>query len=237
MRVIVFSGPSLPPSEIPRIPGLEWRPPLRQGDLRRAAAEGPDVLGVVDGHFETTPTVWHEEILFALDRGIAVYGAASIGALRAAELHVFGMEGIGRIFEWFRDGFLEDDDEVALLHGPPELGFPALTEAMVNVRATIAEAIRCEILSGEIGAVLIAVAKSLFYKRRTWEHLFEKAARLGVPHAEVDQACDWLARGAVNLKRLDARLMLEAVLQEQALAEADGNCQLRAGERAKDFGL
>src|SRR5215207_9624276 len=139
MRAIVFSGPSLPLSAVPQRPDLEWRPPLRQGDLRRAAMEGPDVLGVVDGYFETSPTVWHEEILFALDRGIAVYGAASIGALRAAELRTYGMIGVGRIFEWFRDGTLKDDDEVALLHGPPELGFLPLTEAMVNVRATVQE--------------------------------------------------------------------------------------------------
>src|SRR3954454_11670879 len=111
MTVIIFSGPSLPPSLI--APGLERRPPLRQGDLHRAAIEKPAALGVIDGYFETTPTVWHEEILFALDRGIAVYGAASIGALRAAELHTYGMTGVGCIFEWFRNGTLEDDDDVA----------------------------------------------------------------------------------------------------------------------------
>ena len=45
-----------------------------------------------------------------------------MGALRAAELHAFGMRGVGRIFEAFRDGELEDDDEVAVVHGPAEPG-------------------------------------------------------------------------------------------------------------------
>ena len=35
------------------------------------------------------------------------------------------MSGVGRIYEAFRDGILEDDDEVAVLHGPEELGYPA----------------------------------------------------------------------------------------------------------------
>ena len=39
-------------------------------------------------------------------QGIHVFGAASIGALRAAELDAFGMRGIGRIYEDFRDGVL-----------------------------------------------------------------------------------------------------------------------------------
>jgi len=51
------------------------------------------------GYFEIVPTVWHKEILWAMDRGIHVYGGASIGALRAAELADFGMTGIGQIYE------------------------------------------------------------------------------------------------------------------------------------------
>ena len=46
-----------------------------------------------------------------------------MGALRAAELHVFGMVGVGRVFELFRDGLLEDDDEVAVAHGPADSGY------------------------------------------------------------------------------------------------------------------
>ena len=119
---------------------IDWRPPIRQGELYRAALDRPAVIGVIDGYFEVTPTVWHKEILWAMAQGIHVYGAASIGALRAAELDTFGMKGIGRIYEDFRDGVLEDDDEVAVLHGPEELGYPPLTDAMVNIRATLAEA-------------------------------------------------------------------------------------------------
>src|SRR5580704_4909512 len=141
MRAVIFAGPSLPPSLRPVNPAIEWHPPVRQGELYRAALAGPAVIGVVDGYFEVTPTVWHKEILFAMAQGIHVFGAASIGALRAAELDAFGMRGIGDIYQDFRDGVLEDDDEVAVLHGPAELGYPPVTEAMVNIRATLAVAV------------------------------------------------------------------------------------------------
>ena len=69
-----------------------------------------------------------------------MFGAASMGALRAAELAAFGMEGVGAIFEAFREGVLEDDDEVAVIHGPAEFGYPVLSEAMVNIRRTLSDA-------------------------------------------------------------------------------------------------
>src|ERR1041385_4660102 len=180
MRAIIFAGPTLPPAVRPVSgPAIEWRPPVRQGDVYRAALSGPSVIGIVDGYFEGVPTGWHKEILWAMAQGIHVFGAASIGALRAAELDVFGMRGIGLIYEAFRDGVLEDDDEVAVLHGPEELGYPPLTEAMVNIRATSDEAVRAGVLAPDLAAQLTEIAKSLFYKERTNDLIYE-AFRDGV---------------------------------------------------------
>ena len=79
MIAVIFAGPSLPPPAAPRVAGLEWRPPVRQGDLYLAALSGPAIIGVIDGYFERVPTVWHKEILWAMAQGIHVYGAASTG--------------------------------------------------------------------------------------------------------------------------------------------------------------
>lgn len=209
MRAVIFAGPSLPP-EARRDYGLDidWRPPVRQGELYRAALDRPAIIGVIDGYFEVTPTVWHKEILWTMAEGIHVYGAASIGALRAAELDVFGMKGIGRIYQDFRDGVLEDDDEVAVLHGPEELGYPPLTEAMVNIRATLAAAVRDGILSAALAAELTAIAKSLFYKERTYEGML-RTAMAGYPGPE--DFARWLPGGQVDQKRRDALALIEAV--------------------------
>ena len=210
-RAVIFAGPSLPPRLRSDDARLEWRPPVRQGDLYRAALERPAIIGVIDGYFEIVPTVWHKEILWAMQAGIHVYGAASIGALRAAELAVFGMRGIGRIYEDFREGVLEDDDEVAVLHGPEELGYPPLTEAMVNIRATFEAAVEAGVIDAAFGAGLTDIAKGLFYKARSCEAVLQAAAASGMPAASLGRLATWLPQGRVDRKREEAEAMLAAI--------------------------
>jgi hypothetical protein len=216
MSAVIFAGPSLPPSARAPVAGLEWRPPVGRGDLYPAALQRPRLIGVVDGYFETVPTVWHKEILWALAHGIHVYGAASIGALRAAELADFGMKGAGLVYRQFRSGLLADDDEVAVLHGPAEVDYVAVTEAMVNVRSTVDFALQSGTVSPSAAAVLIGAAKSLFYKDRTWELIQKRAAAGGLAPEELDRFAAWLPHGKVNQKRLDAEDMLAALLNHMA---------------------
>jgi hypothetical protein len=139
MSACIFVGPTLRREEVTAvIDDAVCLPPATQGDIYRAArSRRPRAIGVIDGYFCGAPSIWHKEILWALSEGIHVFGSASMGALRAAELHAFGMRGVGRIFEDFRDGRLEDDDEVAISHGPAETGYLALSQPMVNIRATL----------------------------------------------------------------------------------------------------
>ena len=232
MTAIIFAGPSLPPNLRPAAdPSLEWRPPVRQGELYRAALARPSIIGVVDGYFEVVPTVWHKEILWAMAAGIHVYGAGSAGALRAAELDSFGMTGIGRVYKDFRDGILEDDDEVAVLHGPEELGYPPVTEAMVNIRATLAEAARSGIIAPALAASLTKTAKALFYKERSYEAVMQCAAA-GLPEAALRDFADWLPDGRIDQKRLDADAMLEAIRSHLAAGSPPLRVSWRLAETA-----
>jgi hypothetical protein len=226
MRAVIFAGPSLPPDARPASGlDIDWRPPVRHGELYRAALARPAVIGVIDGYFEVTPTVWHKEILWAMAEGIHVFGSASAGALRAAELDAFGMKGIGRIYDDFHDGVLEDDDEVAILHGPEELGYPPITEAMVNIRATLGAAARGGILAPQAAATLTAAAKELFYKERTYQRLLQSTAASGLNTAELVRFRNWLPGGRIDQKRRDALAMLEAVY----IHLASGKPALRVG--------
>jgi hypothetical protein len=134
MTVVVFTGPTLPKAEAEARLGGTILPPARQGDIWRAVrTHRPVAIGLIDGVFFHQPAIWHREILWALAEGVHVFGAASMGALRAAELAPFGMRGVGKVFEAFRDGFwpgfsepFEDDDEVAVIHAPAELGHAAM---------------------------------------------------------------------------------------------------------------
>jgi hypothetical protein len=210
MIAVIFAGPSLPPPTSP-IAGIEWRPPVRQGDLYLAALSRPAIIGVADGYFEIMPTVWHKEILWAMAQGIHVYGAASIGALRAAELTDFGMKGIGHIYRQFHTGRLTDDDEVAVLHGPAEIDYVQVTDAMVNVRATIDRALQLGVVEPAFAARLVSIAKSLFYKDRTYEAILKAATEQGLAPELVGRFASWLPGGQVDQKRIDASEMLEAM--------------------------
>src|SRR5271170_4192722 len=195
MTMFVFVGPTLPAGEIARTGDFVCLPPVAQGDLYRAARRRPRAIGIIDGYFSGAPSVWHKEILWAISQGIPVFGSASMGALRAAELHRFGMRGVGRIFEAFRDGALEDDDEVAIVHGPAELGYLQASEAMVNIRETLARAEVEGVLAAPSRRALEAFGKSLFFTQRNWEALLLGAAKLGFAEFELAALSDFLPLG------------------------------------------
>ncbi len=210
--IVVFAGPSLPPSARAGLDGVTWAPPAAQGDIYRAARASPDAIVLLDGFFSWVPAVWHKEILWAMDRGMAVHGAASMGALRAAELEPFGMIGHGAVFEAFRDG-LEDDDEVALLHAGPEDDYRPFSCPMVNIRATLAHAAATGQLTQAQAERLTAHAKALFYQARTWPAVLEA---LDDP-AAADRFAIWLRGGGeVDQKRRDALAAVQSALAPSA---------------------
>jgi hypothetical protein len=217
MTALVFAGPTLAGEETALAPTITMLPPAGQGDIHRAVEKfRPRSIGLADGYFEGVPSVWHKEILWAMAEGVAVYGSASMGALRAAELEAFGMVGVGAIFEAYRDGVLEADDEVALLHGPAEAGYVALTEPLVNVRASCAAAAKAGLLARLEGDAIVAQAKALFYKERTWPEILARLPAAGIAPGPLAAFRAWLATGAVDQKRLDAVAMIERMAADLA---------------------
>lgn len=210
---ILFIGPSLPECESGERPDFQRWPPAAQGDVYRATLEKPRAVGIVDGYFHGVPAVWHKEILWAMTKGIHVFGAASMGALRAAELHPFGMRGVGRIFEAYRDGTLTDDDEVALTHGPEDLGYPCLSEPMVNIRATLDRAMWQAIITDKTQIELLALAKAQYYQSRTWETVLGAAESKAEQPEDIAALRAWLPAGSIDQKRQDARELIDVMVR------------------------
>jgi hypothetical protein len=232
VSVAVFLGPSLPRPEAEAILAADYRPPVRQGDIYRLLQrDRPTAIALIDGYFQEVPSVWHKEILWAMDRGVPVYGAASMGALRAAELARYGMVGVGKIFEAYRtgryapytDGPFEDDDEVAVIHGPAELAYPPLSVAMVDLRETLAKAEQAGIVDADLRDALVAAYKRRFYRTRSFEALPEILADLAVPRETAEALQAWLAGGRVSQKQTDARALLESLAAGGAPAVAESD--------------
>jgi len=154
--------------------------------------------------------LWHKEILFALSAGVEVIGAASMGALRAAELHPFGMLGVGRAYRLFRSGHLTDDDELAVIHAPDALAFRPLSDAMINVRFTLRRLRRLGVLSRASERELVAHMKALHFSSRTPDELGSCASRIAGAR-EVQRIADAYVREYVDVKRIDARALVAAI--------------------------
>ncbi len=213
MTAYIFAGPTILSEEVRAKADFVFLPPVAHGDVYCVAQAGARAIGLIDGYFEGIPAVWHKEILWAMAQGIPVFGSSSMGALRAAELCAFGMRGIGRIFEGYRDGALEDDDEVAVLHGPAEVNYVALSESMVNIRATLNRAVADNVIAAASCRVFEGRAKELFYKQRTWEVLFAEFEATDITAAEIAALRNWLPQGRVDRKAEDAQAMLTAMTE------------------------
>jgi hypothetical protein len=215
-QVALFVGPSVPADEIQSVLNdanveVTLLPPAEQGDILRLVGQLPDVIGIIDGQFFHAPAVLHREILLALEKGTRVLGAASIGALRAAELDVFGMEGVGEIYRLYRTGRVDGDDEVAVLHAAASEGYRPLTEALVSIRHNLSRARRRGVIAPRTAAAAVAAMKRLHFSRRTY-----KAVLATVPADERPALVRFLEREAIDLKRADALLLADTIADRLA---------------------
>ncbi|NUK27787.1 TfuA-like protein [Streptomyces lunaelactis] len=201
----VFVGPTLPRSE-PQLatPGVRVWPPVRHGDLFETTIRDGDTAVILDGVYHQAPALRHKEILAVMGRGVRVIGAASIGALRAAELAPFGMLGVGSIYTAYVSGEIDGDDEVAVGQAP-DSEFGALTWPVVNLRHVLQLAVSAGVLDGERAAALLAGLCAVYYPQRT-----TAAVRAVCRHQGATEFTEWLAEQREqdehfgDLKRSDA---------------------------------
>jgi hypothetical protein len=132
-----------------------------------------------------------------------------MGALRAAELAPLGMIGVGEVFRAFFDGDLVDDDEVAIAHQPSERGFLPVSDAMVNIRATVSHAFLEGVVPADLANELLTVAKALPYAERKYETVIAQVSGASRFSSSVRAFANWLPNGAVNQKRVDALAMCD----------------------------
>lgn len=171
-KIIVYLGLSILEDEAKTILDADYRPPVKRGDIIKAIAEKPDVIGIIDGVFHHSPAVAHKEIMKALDKEITVVGGSSMGALRASELDDLGMVGIGYVYKAYRSGQITSDDDVALSFDP-ERNVP-ISEALVNVDYKLELAVKEGIITEEEKEYIHKIAKDIYYPKRSYQNIFSK---------------------------------------------------------------
>jgi hypothetical protein len=211
-HTLVYIGPTLAAAEVARaLPDAEILPPVAVGDVLRATRRrGVRRIAIVDGYFERMAAVWHKEILIALERGIEVWGAASMGALRAAELAPFGMIGVGAIYRRYVRGELVADDEVAVAHLPASHGFRATSDALVNLRDGLERAADARVISAGARDRLVELARARHYRERSWATLIADGRAAGLA---LDRLAAW---PKPDRKADDARLLFRRLARARS---------------------
>ncbi|MEV0035979.1 TfuA-like protein [Streptomyces sp. NPDC050804] len=206
----VYTGPTLSPDD-PVLSGPQFapRPPIRHGDLFDSAIAATDTVVIIDGLYHHTPAVRHKEIIWALGRGVRVVGAASIGALRAAELASCGMVGVGEIYDAYAAGMIEGDDEVAVGQSA-DAGLRAVTWPLVNLRHVLKLAVAAGVIGAPTAAEVLRGLRGVYYPHRSLTAVLVISRERG-----AEEFAQWLTshlaedRHFGDLKRADALRALE----------------------------
>jgi hypothetical protein len=205
-QVVVFLGPSLPQGEARAIlPDADFRPPVRRSSLKPLLENPPAAIGIVDGEFYQSLAISPKEILPFLDRGVKVFGASSMGALRAVELRHEGMKGIGRVYDMYVKEELNSDDEVAMMFCPDTLR--PLSEPLVNLRIALAAAAAAGVITSRQRERLVSLMRVAYFPDRTIPALFRAAARV-LPAPGVAAFTAWWQADSPDAKADDARELL-----------------------------
>ncbi len=210
LRPIVFAGTSINHEDAKEILDVEYSRPVFRCDVWKAVKNGYNVIGIIDGIFFDKTAVAHKEITKALKSGVIVIGGCSMGALRASELDTYGMIGIGKIYEWYRDGVIEADDEVAVATNPDT--FEPVSDPMVNIRETFNAALDEGIINSDIHDLLMIIVKKTLYSERTYFGVVKNGVRDGVLSPDAGNVLiEYCKEHEVDVKRNDAIAVLKKI--------------------------
>lgn len=204
MPAIVYLGPSLNGEEAAGIVDATFRGPVKRGDLSEAQVY--DKIVIIDGEFGQELSVSPKEILVLLDSGKIVVGASSMGALRAAELHPYGMLGVGWIYERFRQESVRREDDVALTFSPVD--FQPLTVPMVNVEYWVETLEAKRVIDAGTGCRVVRCARGIFFADRSTRRLKATLADV-VGRETLNRMLAETGGGIPDVKAMDARCALE----------------------------
>jgi hypothetical protein len=162
-RIVVFVGPSAPrektfPSEA-IVPG-----PALRGALEALAEPSRTLVVLCDVAFFQRAAPTHVELKNFINRGGFLIGAASAGALRAAEFREPAVTGVGYVYDAVRAGLLTDDSELAV--GMREDNSEPLTVSLIDVRRLLSLA-RSFGIQANVLQECFQIARDLYFLHRT----------------------------------------------------------------------
>lgn len=213
-KIIVYAGLSIPFTQAKEILDSDedneviYKRPIQRGDLSLAMRENPDIIAIIDGVFHQNSAVGHKEILGVIKKGVKVYGASSMGALRASELDTLGMYGIGYVYSQYASGEVDSDDDVAVMLDSETL--EALSEPLINMKYVFTNAVGEGIITEAEKDELLQIAKETFYPKRNYAQTLRSS---DLDDDKKDRLIDFI-RQSPDIKKEDAKELLRHIKNE-----------------------
>lgn len=214
VKIIVYTGLSLPFDEAKEILDsaedveVIYKRPIQRGDLGQALKEHPDIIAIIDGVFHQSSAVGHKEILNVMKKGIKVYGASSMGALRASELDTLGMVGAGYVYTQYATGEVDSDDDVAVMLDSETL--EALSIPLINMKYVFTNAADENIITEDERDELLKIAKKTFYPKRNYSQTLRES---DLDDDKKSELIDFI-RTSPDIKKEDAKDLLKLIKRE-----------------------
>ncbi|RAP49776.1 MAG: TfuA domain protein core [Methanosphaera sp. SHI613] len=207
-KIVIYTGLSISFDEARSILEAEYKGPIKRGDLSDLLEKEDDIdiIGIIDGLFHQSPAVAHKEILKALTKDITVVGGASMGALRACELYPYGMIGVGNIFEDYKNGVIESDDDVAVSLDPET--YQQLSDSWINMKYNFNKACRDNIISQDEKDELLLTSKNIYYPKRSFEYVINKS---NIDENKKNNLKKYLETNKFDIKHDDAKAVIEYI--------------------------
>lgn len=193
-----------------KILDADYRKPAKKGDILQLVFKETSIVGLIDGFFlQDYPPTPIEVYNLLKKKGTTVYGSSSLGALRAVELSKFGMIGVGKIFNLFRKGIIDSDDEVAVTFTDYS-NFKS--EALIDIRYNLFLAHKSKVIDKEAKRIILKISKQTYFPYRTYDDILDKCK---IKHPEigsqVEQFREYLKTNRRSLKEEDAVLLLKRI--------------------------
>jgi hypothetical protein len=174
----VYTGLTLGRSAVQRIlPNANFAFPIKRGDLRGAIDDGIHTVVIIDGKFHQDLAVTPDEIMDAMRCGVKIYGASSMGALRASELYPFGMVGHGLVFKHIKCSGDFRDDFVAQVFEEVDENIRIISYSYIDFFMNIIALENKGLITVWERAILLKLYASIFYAERSWPALRVKLCK------------------------------------------------------------
>lgn len=210
-KPIIYLGPTLSREEATKILDADYRDPAKKGDFLMLSRDTDEkkYVGFVDGVFlHDYPPSPIEVYHLATRKNIELIGAASLGALRAVELEKFGMKGIGKIFQLYKNGIINADDEVAVTFVRENNILQS--EAMIDIRFNLFLAYKKGIITNQTKRRFAKIAKDIYFPFRNYEDIIKLTQQqFPLIHNELESFRRYILKNRDSLKARDAIKLLK----------------------------